>query len=93
MRYIWVDSLCILQDDAVEQQNYILHIDSIYGLTSITIIGALRNNSNAGLSIIRPNSQTHKKKPFTIREITLLQTLEPTSTSKQYIGICISYLV
>jgi len=39
-RYLWVDSLCIVQDDVEDLANNISHMDDIYRCSRITIVGA-----------------------------------------------------
>lgn len=76
-KYIWVDCLCIMQDDEADQGEFIPQMDSIYGFASVTIVAASGDNADAGLPGIRPNSRTCEQKPFTVKGILLLQTLDP----------------
>ncbi|KAK1986639.1 hypothetical protein LZ30DRAFT_746362 [Colletotrichum cereale] len=49
IRYIWVDALCILQDDMVDQLHTIPMMDVIYGNSVLTICAAAGSCSSHGL--------------------------------------------
>ncbi|KAI4863372.1 heterokaryon incompatibility protein-domain-containing protein [Hypoxylon rubiginosum] len=48
-RYLWVDSLCILQDEDHDKLRSLPHMDSIYSCASLVIIAAAGKNAQAGL--------------------------------------------
>jgi hypothetical protein len=48
-RYLWVDALCILQDDADERRRLIHGMGGIYGAATCTIICAAGTNADSGL--------------------------------------------
>jgi hypothetical protein len=55
-KYLWVDRLCILQDDENEKARQIPCMDSIYSLAELTIIAASGSDAHdgvAGLSVPR----------------------------------------
>lgn len=61
-RYIWIDSLCIVQDD-VEFKSKIIHkMDLVYENAFMTVIAASGSDSNSGLSGIRKSSRTPKQR-------------------------------
>ncbi|KAK3328252.1 heterokaryon incompatibility protein-domain-containing protein [Cercophora scortea] len=47
--YLWVDRLCIIQDDAVSKHDQIHHMDRIYQSAIFTIVGALNSRDGGGL--------------------------------------------
>lgn len=49
IRYLWIDSLCIVQDDA-EKFMEISRMDVIYGLASLVLVAAAGADANVGLT-------------------------------------------
>jgi hypothetical protein len=56
-RYVWIDSLCILQDDVEDKMKLIPLMDSIYGNGFLTIVAGSGSDANAGLPGIRKGSR------------------------------------
>jgi hypothetical protein len=56
-RYLWVDALCIVQDDHATKQSMIEHMHVIYANSYVTLIAASGDTSNAGLSGATPSSR------------------------------------
>lgn len=61
-RYLWVDSLCILQDDGDHKQAAINQMNLIYENALLTIIAAERTDATIGLPGVgcRPRSQRQR---------------------------------
>ena len=76
-RYLWVDSCCIIQDDDRDKLNYVPHMDSIYGLASVTIVATSGIGANAGLPGVRLGTRSRTQTPFMAKETQLLETLDP----------------
>lgn len=55
-RYLWVDSLCIIQDNLEEKTQLIHGMDGIYKNASLTIVALSGCDSDAGLAGIRPRA-------------------------------------
>ncbi|KAK2469665.1 hypothetical protein H9L39_18480 [Fusarium oxysporum f. sp. albedinis] len=56
-KYLWVDALCIVQDDQSTKQSMIDHMHIIYANAYVTVFAASGNNSNAGLPGVSPSSR------------------------------------
>jgi len=48
-RYLWVDALCIVQDDLVSKGVHLTQMGLIYSLATFTIIAAAGEDADAGL--------------------------------------------
>lgn len=55
-RYLWVDSLCIIQDSA-HKNSQISSMDKIYGEAVVTLVAAQGSDASAGLTGIQPGSR------------------------------------
>ncbi|KAK0645458.1 heterokaryon incompatibility protein-domain-containing protein [Cercophora newfieldiana] len=53
-QYLWVDSLCLLQDDPDDLQRGVNVMDQIYELAQLTIVAACGRDANSGLPGLRP---------------------------------------
>jgi hypothetical protein len=53
-RYLWVDSLCILQDDQEEKKRLIHGMDTVYENADLTIVALCGSDADAGLAGITP---------------------------------------
>jgi hypothetical protein len=56
-RYLWVDSLCLRQDDREDMMDGIQHMDLIYEGAVLTIIAATGKDNNAGLPGLHPGTR------------------------------------
>lgn len=78
-QYLWVDSLCIMQDDVSDKAKFVSQMDSIYALASVVIIAATCSDANSHLPGVRPHSRQQVQKAFNIRNMSLLQSLDPVT--------------
>lgn len=66
-RYLWVDSLCLLQDDPTELQECVAVMDLIYEMATFTIIAAGGEDAWAGLEGVPPTRRKIHASP--VRDI------------------------
>jgi Heterokaryon incompatibility protein (HET) len=56
VQYLWIDSLCIIQDDAEDMETELSKMGSIYGNAYLVIAATLAKNGSVGLDRERPLS-------------------------------------
>lgn len=59
--YLWIDSLCIVQDDAEQKHHQIAHMAQIYSRSFLTIVAAEALNANSGLPCAHYTNVTHSE--------------------------------
>ncbi len=60
-QYLWVDSLCIIQDGPKDKHVQIKDMDCVYAGAVLTIVAAGGDDANAGLAGVRPGSRKVKQ--------------------------------
>jgi hypothetical protein len=73
-RYLWVDSLCIVEDDEAEMNAMIYAMDSIYKAATLTIIAASGDSADAGLPGLYPRSRSIQYATGSIEGVRLVST-------------------
>lgn len=58
LRYLWVDSICLIHDDLDDMRSGIQVMDTIYEQSLFTLIAASGDDANQGLPGVRANSRT-----------------------------------
>ncbi|KAF2260344.1 hypothetical protein CC78DRAFT_473146, partial [Lojkania enalia] len=56
-RYVWVDSLCIVQDDKMKKYAQIEQMGAIYNGAIATLVAGTGEDANAPLAGVRPNTR------------------------------------
>jgi len=59
-RYLWVDSLCLLQNDKEDDARGVEVMDRIFGRALLTIVAACGHDANAGLPGVRPGNRAEQ---------------------------------
>ncbi|KAL2070009.1 hypothetical protein VTL71DRAFT_14689 [Oculimacula yallundae] len=57
VRYLWVDAVCIVQDDSEIKQDHLRAMPSIYAQAHFTIVVATGETANSGIPGVGPNSR------------------------------------
>ncbi|KAK5175772.1 histidinol-phosphate transaminase [Saxophila tyrrhenica] len=57
LRYLWVDALCIIQDDMALKSQLIASMHLVYGAAEVTIVAVDGLHANAGLRGVRPGTR------------------------------------
>ncbi|KAL2059882.1 hypothetical protein VTL71DRAFT_10037 [Oculimacula yallundae] len=74
-RYLWVDSLCIVQDDTVFQRQQINIMDAIYAAATFTIVAAAGNHANTGLPGVNLWPRSVQRQTITVQDIEISNTI------------------
>lgn len=62
IRYIWIDSLCIVQDDSSDKKRLIPYMHVIYDRAFMTIMAATGEDAQARLPGVRPKSRAQQQR-------------------------------
>jgi hypothetical protein len=74
-RYLWVDSLCIVQDDAAYQKRQIDIMDTIYASATCTLVAAAGSNANTGFPGVSTWTRATPQQTSTIQDMEVSNTL------------------
>jgi hypothetical protein len=79
--YLWIDRLCIVQDDLNDLYSLLDVMDIIYSNSVLTIVDGAGCNSNGGLAGISSCHSRHRQRPFIVKGVCIVECLDPTSDS------------
>lgn len=85
-RYLWVDSLCIIQDSEADKAKFVPYMDVIYGCACVTIIDASGQSAFGGLPGVRPNTRFQAEEPFELNGIWLMQSHRKVGGDNEIFG-------
>lgn len=81
--YLWVDSLCILQDDDADKKRFINRMGTIHWEADMTIIALCSEDSYAGLLGVRED-RPRIRQQIEIKGISMLPVMIPTGWADAY---------
>ncbi|KAI0383356.1 heterokaryon incompatibility protein-domain-containing protein [Hypomontagnella monticulosa] len=79
--FLWVDSLCIIQDSPSDKSQQIRIIDGIYSCASLTIVAAAGADANAGIPGIKPGGRSLLQHTIQVSDDLTLVALHPDNHS------------
>jgi hypothetical protein len=77
-RHLWIDALCILQDDNEDKQIQIDAMSQIYGFAFLTVVAASSSGVNGGLPGLRPGTRS------AVQEEVVVVTIKGTKGRRQW---------
>ncbi|KAL1859562.1 hypothetical protein Daus18300_009563 [Diaporthe australafricana] len=88
VRYLWVDALCIIQDDDNDKAIQLQAMSNIYRCASFTIVAASGEDAGAGLPGLRPGTRSFEQEEVLVAQATesnpalsLMTTCNPKLTA------------
>ena len=75
-RYLWVDRLCIEQDNEADKVIFVPQMAAIYGCAEVTIIAAATIDAHGGLPGMRPLTRKIQQNPVSLNGTLFLASLE-----------------
>ncbi|KAF2100843.1 HET-domain-containing protein [Rhizodiscina lignyota] len=86
LRYIWVDALCIIQDDDIDKKTQLRSMGAIYGCASATVVAAAGESAESGLPGLRPGTRWFEQAEVPVLEakegkpaMSLMTTINPVN--------------
>ncbi|KAK1672802.1 heterokaryon incompatibility protein-domain-containing protein [Colletotrichum godetiae] len=76
-KYLWTDSLCIIQDSPQDKATFIPLMDVIYGLATLTIVALSGEGAYDGLPGVRASSRPSAEGPFFVNGVWLQKAPPP----------------
>ncbi|KAM0343756.1 hypothetical protein ACHAPU_008183 [Fusarium lateritium] len=74
--HLWIESLCIIQDDEAVMLEVVDKMDSIYGESILTIVAATGSDAFSGIPGIRPKTRFLEQHELKIRGVQLIDSVD-----------------
>lgn len=79
-RFLWIDRLCIIQDNQVHLQAHIWNMERIYGESILLIIAADGDNAESGLPGVRRGTRNYQQTLLSVKSTVRLVTTQHLET-------------
>ncbi|KAH7150290.1 heterokaryon incompatibility protein-domain-containing protein [Dactylonectria estremocensis] len=76
IRYLWVDSLCIIQNDEADMMETIDKMDVIYRESVLTIVAATGEGAHCGIHGVRPGTRSLEQRSLEKRGVQLIDSVD-----------------
>jgi hypothetical protein len=76
IKHLWIDSLCIIQDDESDMIQVIDKMDSIYGESILTIVAASGLDAHSGIPGVRTGTRTIEQHTLEIQGVELIDSVD-----------------
>ncbi len=76
MHYLWVDLLCIVQDETVDKELYLPLMGAVYAASEFTVIANGRNSVSEGLPGVRTGTRPRTQQVVQSDELVLVSGLD-----------------
>ncbi|KAF4993775.1 hypothetical protein FGRMN_6249 [Fusarium graminum] len=74
--HLWIDSLCIIQDDEAVMLEVVDKMDSIYGESILTIVAATGSDAFSGIPGVRPRTRFLEQQELEIRGVQFIDSVD-----------------
>ncbi|KAI1768407.1 heterokaryon incompatibility protein-domain-containing protein [Hypoxylon sp. FL1150] len=79
LEFIWIDSICIVQDSNDDKAQQIRIMDGIYSRAHLTIVAAAGAHADAGIPGLKPNTRSLPQRTLRVSDDLTLVALHPDS--------------
>lgn len=83
-RFLWVDALCIVQDDFENRMNYIRQMERIYGGAVLTIAAACGVDANVQLPGVSAGSRNPHQEIISFGDYAMISAVFNLNSSHEY---------
>jgi hypothetical protein len=79
-RYLWVDSLCVVQDDDSDKLEQLRAMDSVFNGAALVVVAAVGNDAHAGLCGVKDLKRPEWQRRETVCDIPYITAQPPLHT-------------